>query len=138
MSDLPIFHRIENAIAILVLTIMAVLPLLEVVTREWFGGGIPGSIPIVQHLVLWITFLGAALAARSDRNLAMSTASFLKPPWKMRVSTFTALFACGVTACLLVASFELTMIDREYGDLVSLGIPLWVFTAIMPVGFLIV
>lgn len=138
MSDLPIFHRIENAVAILVLTIMAVLPLLEVVTREWFGGGIPGSIPIVQHLVLWITFLGAALAARSDRNLAMSTASFLKPPWKMRVSTFTAFLACGVTACLLVASFELTMIDRKYGDLVSLRIPLWVFTAIMPVGFLIV
>ena len=131
-------HRVENALAILVLAIMTVLPLLEVVSREWFGGGIPGSIPIVQHLVLWTTLLGAALAARSDRNLAMSTASFLKPTWKHRVNLFTALLACGVTACLLVASFQLTLIDREYGDIVSFDIPLWVFTAVMPAGFLII
>ncbi|MGI9317590.1 MAG: TRAP transporter large permease subunit [bacterium] len=137
-SDLPIFHRIENTVAILVLSVMAVIPLLEVIIREWFGGGIPGSIPIVQHLVLWITLLGAALAARSDRNLAMSTASFLSQPWKHRVGLFTAILACGVTTCLLVASVQLTLIDREYGEIVSFGIPLWAFTAIMPLGFFII
>ncbi|MGB5706097.1 MAG: TRAP transporter large permease subunit [Arenicellales bacterium] len=139
MRDLPILHRIENTVTILILTVMASMPILEVLTREFFGGGgIAGSIPIVQHLVLAITLLGAALAARSDRNLAMSTSSFLKQPWKSRVGVFTALLACGVTACLFVASIQLTMIDREYGDLISFGIPVWMFTAMMPIGFLII
>ena len=138
MSDLPKLHRAENALVIVVLAIMTILPLLEVANREWFGGGIPGSIPIVQHLVLWTTLLGAALAARSDRNLAMSTASFLKPPWKHRVNLFTSLIACGVTSCLFIASAQLTSIDQEYGDIVAFGIPLWVITAVMPVGFLII
>jgi len=138
IRDLPILHRIENTVAILILTAMASLPVLEVVTRELFGGGIAGSIPIVQHLVLSITLLGAALAARSDRNLAMSTSSFLNQTWKSRVGVFTAFLACGVTACLFVASIQLTIIDHEYGDLVAFGIPVWVFTAVMPIGFFII
>ena len=136
--DLPILHRIENSISILILVVMAAMPLLEVFTRELIGGGIPGSIPIVQHLMLWITLLGAALAARTDRNLALSTASFFKDPWKQRVRVFTAFLAVGVTACLFVASVQLVLVDHEYGDIVTWGIPVWVFTAIMPLAFAII
>ena len=136
--DLPILHRIENTISILILVVMAAMPLLEVFTRELIGGGIPGSIPIVQHLMLWITLLGAALAARTDRNLALSTASFLNDPWQQRVRVFIAFLAVGVTACLFVASVQLVLVDHEYGDIVTWGIPVWVFTAIMPLGFAII
>ena len=66
-------HRLENAISIAVLGAMALLPLVEVAGRAFAGRGIPGSIPLVQHLTLWIALLGAALAARSDRLLALST-----------------------------------------------------------------
>ncbi|MDA9981613.1 TRAP transporter large permease subunit [Gammaproteobacteria bacterium] len=136
--DLPILHRIENSISILILVVMAAMPLLEVLTRELIGGGIPGSIPIVQHLMLWITLLGAALAARTDRNLALSTASFFKDPWQQRMRVFTAFLAVGVTACLFVASVQLVLVDHEYGDIVTWGIPVWVFTAIMPLAFAII
>ena len=44
-----------------VLLTMAALPLTEMVFRKVAGRGLPGSIPVVQHLTLWITFLGAAL-----------------------------------------------------------------------------
>ena len=43
--------------------LMAILPLAEAGLRALFGVGIPGSLPFVQHLTLWVTFLGAALAA---------------------------------------------------------------------------
>ena len=138
VPEFPIFHRIEDSISILVLAVMAAMPLLEVAARELFGGGIPGSIPIVQHLMLWVTLLGAALAARTDRNLALSTGSFFEEPWQQRMRIFTAFAAVGVTACLFVASAQLVLIDRRYGDIVTWGIPVWVFTAIMPLGFALI
>ncbi len=59
--------RIEDAFSAIALTAMAVIPILEIVLRRAFGVGIPGAGPIVQHLVLWVGFLGAAIAARDGQ-----------------------------------------------------------------------
>ena len=70
----PTWHRLEpleNAFSIAVLAAMSMIPLLEIAGRELIGRGIPGSIPLVQHLTLWIAFLGAGLAARSNTLLAL-------------------------------------------------------------------
>ena len=130
--------RVEDAFALTVLAAMSVLPLLEILVRTFLGGGIPGSIPLVQHLTLWITFVGAALAARSDRLLALSTASFLPERWRGRVRILTAGLASGVSATLFLASCELVRVDFQYAETVAWGIPLWLFSAIMPVGFAVV
>ena len=50
---------IENAVGSLAMLAMVVLPLAEIVFRRAFGQGLPGSGPIVQHLTLWVGFLGA-------------------------------------------------------------------------------
>ena len=52
--------RLENAVSITVLAVMALLPLVEILGRLLVGRGISGSIVIVQNLTLWITLLGAA------------------------------------------------------------------------------
>ena len=68
--------RLEDWASIGVLALLALLPLAEIVARR-FSVGIPASIPIVLHLTLTITFLGAMLAAREERLLALSTTRFL-------------------------------------------------------------
>ncbi len=133
-----VFHKSENALAITVLALMSILPLIEIVGRQWLEGGIPGSIPIVQHLMLWITFLGAALAARSDRLLALSTATFLPERWQRRVGLFTSALAVAVTGTLFVASLQLVQIDREWGDEVAWGVPVWVVSTVMPLGYALI
>ena len=55
---------IEDGVAALALAAMVALPLLEILIRRAFGVGLPGSGPFVQHLTLWVGFLGAAIAAR--------------------------------------------------------------------------
>ncbi len=129
------FYRFEDAVAALVLVLMSLLPLLEIVAREWLGGGVPGSIPIVQHMTMWISFLGAALAARSDRLLALSTGSFLPERWRDIVKSSSSFLAVAITATLCVASFQLMQIDRSFGDVAAWGIPVWMLTAVMPVAF---
>src|SRR5215207_6620601 len=90
----------ENALSIAVLVTMALLPLAEIAGRQLVDRGIPGSSPLVQHLTLVIAFLGAGLAARANKLLALSTADFLPARWGESVRIFTAAIAAGIGACL--------------------------------------
>jgi tripartite ATP-independent transporter DctM subunit len=132
------WQRLEDALAIAVLGVMSALPLAEVVMREWLGTGLAGSISIVQHMTLWISFLGAALAARSERLIALSTGTFLPTGMRRFSDSAQAFVSVAVTALLFWSSIQLVGIDRQYGDIAAWDVPIWMFTAIMPVGFALI
>ncbi|MDP7294784.1 MAG: TRAP transporter large permease subunit, partial [Vicinamibacterales bacterium] len=135
-SERPPFHfRFENALVVTVLAVMAILPLIEIVGRVTVGRGISGSIVVVQNLTLWITVLGAVLAARSERLLALSTQRFLAPRAQRPVKIFTSAIAVAVTTTLVVASLDFVQIEREFGDGVAWDVPIWVVLAVLPIGF---
>ena len=131
-------RRLEHGLAAGILVAMAVLQLVEVAGREIFGRGIPGAIPLVQHLTLWVAFVGAALAASSDRLLALGTADALPERWKNRVQLFTSMVAVGITTTLVVASVDLIRVERDAGTIVALGLPLWVTLLVMPFGLALI
>jgi C4-dicarboxylate transporter, DctM subunit len=124
----------ERALAVAVLALLSLLPVAGVAGRV-FHLPVPGTIPMAQHLTLWAAFLGAALAAGSGRLLALSTAEFL--PERARAPMNVAMAACAGAAAvfLLLASVDMVKAEREGGDMVAWGIPVWVAVAIMPVGF---
>ena len=127
--------RLENSLSIAVLAAIPLLPLAEIAGRTLFGRSLAGSLALTQHLTLWIAFLGAALAARSDRLLALSTGSFLPARLRSPIRLFTSAVGAGVTAGLLLASLELVRVERETQATIAWGIPVWVAMAIMPAGF---
>ena len=116
---------------------MVLLPLAEIVVRQT-GTGIPGALPFEQHLTLWIAFLGAGLAAREGRLLALATGNLL-PDGRFRA--IAAVFTGGVSAMVATllgrASLDLVQIEREGGIEMAAGVPVWVGQAVMPVGFAI-
>jgi TRAP-type C4-dicarboxylate transport system permease small subunit len=61
--------RAEESVVVVALAVMVILPCLEIVLRKFFQSGVTSSAPIVQHLVLLVGTLGAALAAREQRLL---------------------------------------------------------------------
>ena len=117
-------ERAENIFSMAILGTMALLPIAEVMSRTLLGQGISGSIPIVQHLTLWIALAGAALSSRSNRHLALSTQSLLPERSKNRVRLFTSTLAFGIVCCLVAASVDLVLIEHRAGDVVAWGIPL--------------
>ncbi len=132
------FVRLENALAVAVLVVIAALPVAELLARELFGVGIPGSIPIVQHLTLWITFIGAALAAREDRLLALATAEFLHEDWASGIARATAWLSVVLGATLVAGSLQLVQFDFQYDDRISWGIPIWVVSLVMPAALALI
>ena len=75
-------ENVELSLAIGILLVMSALPVAEIIGREIWDRGIPGSIPVLQYLTLWITFAGAVFAARSGRLLTLATPNLL--PEKVR------------------------------------------------------
>src|ERR1700686_2958059 len=97
-----LFAAIENALATAAMLAMVVLPLLEIAVRRLFGVGVPASGPIVQHLTLWVGFLGAAIAAREGKLLALATGTFIPPGlWRRAADILAAAF--GACAALILA-----------------------------------
>ncbi len=129
---------LERLAAAAALTLMAVLPITEMISRQWRLPGIPGSTVLVQHLTLWIAFLGAALAARSDRLLALSANTFLPARWAGSVRIFVSAVGAAIALCLAWAGAQLVNAERLEGGTLAAGIPRWVAQAVMPAGFLAV
>ncbi|HET6277983.1 MAG TPA: TRAP transporter large permease subunit [Candidatus Polarisedimenticolia bacterium] len=132
------WQRVENGLAIGLLVCMTVLPLADMALRPFAGWSLAGSIPLVEHLTLWIAFVGAAMAARVNRLLALATATYLPETWRPALRLFTHAVAVGITAWLCQASLELLEVQRQTGDTVALGIPVWMAMLVMPAGFILI
>ncbi len=124
--------RAEDAVSIAAIGLLATLPLLEIVLRKTFRVGIPGSILIVQHLTLVVTFAGAALAARSDRLLALETGTFLPDSWRPPARWFAYAVGVGFCAWLARGGLGFALAERQGGKILVLGIPSWAVVALMP------
>ena len=129
----------EELVANLALAAMVLLPLAEIVVRPLFVGGIPGSITFVQHLTLWVGFLGAALAAREGKLIALATATFI-PAGRTRQATeiFAALVGSTVSTILATAAYQLVLFDKEDGTVIAAGVPVWIAQLVLPVSFAII
>jgi C4-dicarboxylate transporter, DctM subunit len=119
-------------------TLMALLPIAEMISRQFNLPGIPGSTVIVQHLTLWIAFLGAALAAREGRLLALSGNTFLPERWVGSVRIFVSAVGAAIALCLAWAAFLFVNAERLDGGKLTALLPRWVAQSAMPAGFLCV
>jgi tripartite ATP-independent transporter DctM subunit len=133
-----IAQLIENGVAKAVLAGMVLLALVEVAGRAVAGVGVPGSIVLVQHLTLWAALLGAALAARSDRLIALSTPQLLPERYRAPLHALTSAVGAGVCVCLVVASVDVVRVELDSGTSVAWGLPSWVAFSVLPFGFALV
>jgi len=133
-----ILRRTEELAASLALAAMVILPLLEIPLRK-FGTGIPGGISIVRHLMLWVAFLGAALAAREGRLLSLATGRLL-PEGKLRSGgrLFAAAVAAAVSALFFRAGIDLVLEERAAGTMITQSLPVWVAQVVLPLSFLLI
>jgi C4-dicarboxylate transporter, DctM subunit len=130
---------IEDTFSSLALLAMVILPLLEIVWRRAFGQGIPGSGPIVQHLTLWVGFLGAAIAARDGKLLALATGTFIPHGfWRRAADVLAAAFGACAALILAYGGYQMTSIEREGGAVIGAGIQTWVAQAVLPVAFALI
>jgi TRAP-type C4-dicarboxylate transport system permease small subunit len=129
-------NKIEQAVLVTMLSIMVVAAFAQVLLRNIFSAGIPWADILLRHLVLWVGFLGAALATSERRHINIDALRrFLNPRVRSAVDAVTDLFAAGV--CYFLAKAAWTLVAAEMGDKSTLfgDIPTWWAQMIIPVGF---
>jgi tripartite ATP-independent transporter DctM subunit len=129
---------LEKAIAVAAMSLMALLPVAELAARYTGLNGVPGETVFVQHLTLWVAFLGAALAASSDRLLALSANTFLPEKWAAPVRVLGSGLTAAIAAGLCWASYEFVLSQRDGGEILALGLAKWVVQLVMPFGFFMI
>jgi tripartite ATP-independent transporter DctM subunit len=116
--------------------VMVVLPVAQAVARKFFDTEIASASVIVQHLTLWVGFLGALLAAGTGKHLALSTHEAIPRGWPSRAAgLLSRVTSASVCALLAVASWRVVQADAESGRTVVGRVPVSLSETIMPVVF---
>ncbi len=123
----------ERGTITLLLISMVLLSLTQIILRNFFSTGLIWVDPLLRHAVLWIGFLGAALATARDRHINIDVLSRLVRGGAGRgIHALLRLLAAGVTLALSSASYRLLVDEFEFKTTSFLSIPVWVLMSIMP------
>jgi tripartite ATP-independent transporter DctM subunit len=131
-----LFERWEATLSAAALLLMAFLPVGELLLRAFFHTGIPSSTSYVQHLTLWVGFLGAILCARAKQHLNfVPNLRFLPKAWQARAELFSAIASTAVCLGLAWASFDFVRSQLYTPIRIGGWLPLWILQAVLPVCF---
>ncbi len=131
--------KIETGLLCLIIAIMLGLAILKIVLRYGFQMSLAWSDTMLQHLTLWLCFLGAALATCERRHISIDVLSRILPEkitnWSNLIVDCLALIVVGILAYY---GFDF-VIDEQLSEAVLIGnIPLWWAKSIIPVGFVLI
>ena len=137
-----VLARAEGAALVALLSVMVTLAFAQVVLRR-FGDGLLWGETLLKQLVMWTGFLGAALAARSEKHFAWEAAHLGVPArWRPHLRLVASLAGAAVSALLLQAAWRYAADDRANGSVLttigSVSIPAWIAALGIPGGFALV
>ncbi len=115
------------------------LSFLQVLLRQFLGTGLLWADTLSRHLVLWVGFLGAALAAAEGKHFAWEAVTHREGSTGAVLRLASSLAAIAITAILALASWDFFVAERAQGSALftagALTVPSWPFSAIIPIGF---
>ena len=126
-------------VAILAAAVVVILPILDLLSARLFYRPIPEAGTFVDHSILVLAFIAAALASFDRRHLALgrvegSEEGAKKGKLAIGLETLAQVFATTTQAALFWAALSLVFIGFDPGRNVW-GIPLQVFAGVIPLGF---
>jgi C4-dicarboxylate transporter, DctQ subunit len=131
-----VLNKIEGAVLIFLLLVMLFMAFGQVVLRNFFSGGLVWGDILLRHLVLWIGFLGAALATSGERHLNIDILTrYLPERLRRAVAALSNVFAAAVCFFLFRASLTFIGFEIVNKNTVFADIPSWFAQIIIPIGF---
>jgi C4-dicarboxylate transporter DctQ subunit len=70
-----IIDRVEQTLVSILLSVMILIAFLQIILRNLFATGFTWGDPLVRNLVLWVGFIGAAIATREGKHISIDVVS---------------------------------------------------------------
>lgn len=131
-----LLYKVETVLLVSLLAAMVGLAFWQVILRNLFSSGIVWADTIVRHLVMWLGFVGGALATADERHINIDALTKLIP-LRARHGVAVATNAFASTVCYFMASSAWTFLldEKSAGGYIALGIPTWIVLIILPAGY---
>ena len=130
--------KIETIFLVISLVVMVMLAFLQVVLRNVFSSGILWADTFLRYLVVWVGFIGAAIATKEERHISMEVLTkFVSPLYQNIISLVTSLVAAVVCYFLFKAATQFLEVGLPADVKVFGNIPLSYFMVIIPIGYLL-
>ena len=132
-------NRFVNYLCYFLFFIIVTFPIIQILSRFSNFFSIPASQEIVQHMTLWIGFVGAVIAARSNKLLSIVREPVFDSSSGFKLSKFLVhIFSCSVVFLLSVSYLKMIQISFQYPDYIAPFIPLWFAQSIIPLGLMLI
>ena len=125
----------DGTLCLLLIT-MITLACVQIFLRTFFSGGFLWADPLLRYLVLWGGLLGAVVATREGKHIAIDVITYMAPERiKNWVRLVIHLFASTVAAILTWASIAFVRNEAMFGAGSLLSVPSWIWNLIFPIAF---
>jgi len=130
--------RAEHFVVVTLLSAMILIAFLQIVLRNFFATGIAWGDPFVRYLVVWVGFIGAALATRQGKHIHIEIVSlWLSGSTNRYFKVFSHLFSAFICGLLALAALKFVLFEAQMGGRTFLALPAWAPQVIIPVTFAI-
>ena len=129
-------HRLEDSILCLLMTSLILLAFGQIALRNLFGISFLWTEPLIRHLVLWCSFLGALIASRMDKHIRINAVQLLlRGRWKLVTELAASLISASVCGLLTWAACHFLEDEKAYGGQGVFGLPTWILLLVFPLTF---
>ena len=132
-------HRIEDALLVLLLSIMILLATTQILLRNFFDLGFVWADPLLRVMVLWLGMIGATVATRDNKHIRIDLLSrFFRRNTHRLIQSVIGQFSAWI--CLTIGWYGMLWIQLDYADGVTAvaGIPAWMLEIIVPISFALI
>ena len=131
-----VIDRVEQTLITILLSLMIAIAFLQIVLRNIFATGIAWADPLVRNLVLWVGFVGAAIATREGKHITIDVLpQWVHPQVKTIIGIIIQLFAAFICGLLTFAAVKFVRNEAIMGSITFVGVPAWLPQLILPITF---
>ena len=135
MLDEKIGRLEQFLIGILLLT-MILVAFMQIVLRNFFATGVDWGDALVRYLVVWVGFVGAAIAVKESKHITIDVLSRWLGGTRQRIiQAVTHICSAIVCGLLTWAGIKFIWFEAEMGGTAFFKLPVWVPELIIPISF---
>ncbi len=138
-GSLEFLTKFEDGVLMLILVGMVLLAFIQILLRNIFGIGLIWIDPLVRQMLLWVTLVGAMVAARDHNHITVDAISRYLPPGRIKLATGFICDTFATIVCALLTYSTFLVFHMEFQDPVGgqiiPGLPLWASLLTLPVAF---
>lgn len=131
--------KAESGFLVFLLFLMVFLAIVQVILRNLFDFGFLWTDLFLRQLVLWVGFLGASLAVRERRHIAIDVLpQFIAPRFKPFMQILVCFCTGLISVFLAMAAWKFVRLEMEFPTILFLELPAWIFQTILPFSLIVI